>query len=55
MPQAQMAGMQRPVPGNQHEQLFAKILEEMSKNQIPQGGWQPTMDIRERANYVMQL
>lgn len=55
MPQAQMAGMQRPNPGNQNEQIFAKVLDDMRKNPVPQGGWQPTMDIRERANYVMQL
>jgi len=48
-------GMQRPQPGNENDQIHAKIMEELRKMTIPQGGWQMTLDMRERANWIMQL
>lgn len=46
--------MQRPQPGNEEQQIFAKIVEELSRNR-PKQGWQATMDVRERAALVLQL
>lgn len=48
-------GMQRPQPGNENDQIHAKIMDELRKIAIPSGGWQMTMDFRERANWVMQM
>lgn len=48
-------GMQRPQPGNENDQIHGKIMEELRKMTMPQGGWQITLDLRERANWIMQL
>lgn len=57
MPQGQMPmnHMQRPQPGNNSEQIYGKILEEISKNSTSFTGWQATLDIRERAAKVMEM
>ncbi|KAG8632150.1 hypothetical protein KVT40_001290 [Elsinoe batatas] len=57
MPQAQMQmnHMQRPQPGNNNEQIFAKILEQVSQNSANITGWQATLDPRERAAKIMEL
>lgn len=47
--------MQRPQPGNEQEQIHAAIMEKLRTMPIPQGGWQQTLDMRERAGCVMQL
>ncbi|KAK6437209.1 hypothetical protein LTR95_006594 [Oleoguttula sp. CCFEE 5521] len=48
--------MQQPQPGNQQQQLYAKILHDL-KIGLPefQGSWQSTFDIAQRANRTMQL
>ncbi|KAL1302056.1 hypothetical protein AAFC00_002501 [Neodothiora populina] len=48
-------GMQRPQPGNENDQIHAKIMEELRKVPLPNGTWHITMDYRERANWIMQL
>ncbi|KAF4552982.1 Hypothetical protein D9617_8g049950 [Elsinoe fawcettii] len=57
IPQAQMPmnHMQRPQPGNNNEQIFAKILEQIQQSSVNISGWQATLDIRERAAKVMEL
>ena len=55
MPMGMPQGMQRPQPGDEREQIGARILEELRKNPIPPGGWQQTINPRERANLILQL
>ncbi|OQO03193.1 hypothetical protein B0A48_11448 [Cryoendolithus antarcticus] len=51
-----MNTMQQPQPGNQQQQLYAKIMHDL-KIGLPefQGSWQSTFDIAQRANRTMQL
>lgn len=48
-------GMQRPQPGNEHDQMHAKIIEELRKMPVSQGTWQSIVDHRERAGWIMQM
>lgn len=48
-------GMQRPQPGNENDHMLVRIMEELRKMQIPQGTWHATIDVRERANYTLQM
>lgn len=47
--------MQRAQPGNENDQIHAKIVDELRKQLVNNGGWQGTLDVRERANYIMQM
>ena len=47
--------MQRPDPGNIDQQIHAKIMDDLRKSYVNNGGWQATVDLRERANWVMQM
>lgn len=51
-----MNTMQRPQAGNQTQQIFAKILQELQQS-LPmlQSGWQQTFDLKQRATMIMQL
>lgn len=52
--QPQQATMMRPQQSNHQQQLHALIIDNLRKNPPP-AGWQSTVDLRERANMVMQL
>ena len=45
---------QRPPPGNEHDQLLGRIIQELSKNVMP-GGWQAALELRTRAMCIMNL
>ena len=49
------AHMQRPQPGNEAQQIYQSIVEELRKNPTQAIGWQQTIEMRERANYIMQM
>lgn len=49
-------GMQRPQPGNQSQQMYANIAQELKKNMHKfVGGWQQSHPIGDRATRIMQL
>lgn len=52
--QSQQGSMMRPQPSNQNQQLHAMIVDHLRKNPLG-AGWQATVDLRERANMLMQL
>ena len=56
MPPQNGNGMQRPQPGNQGQQIHAKVLQELQST-LPQvgSGWQSTYDLKQRAAKIMQL
>lgn len=45
---------QRPPPGNEHDPLLGRIIQELSKNVMP-GGWQAGLELRTRAMCIMNL
>lgn len=46
--------MQRPQPGNEQQQIYAKVMEELIKSR-PNNGWQAIVSPNERAPLIMQL
>lgn len=55
MPPQNMNAMQRPQPGNQVQQLHARIIHDMQQQGPVGNGWQATFDNKQRAFKVMQV
>ncbi|KAK5165947.1 uncharacterized protein LTR77_008871 [Saxophila tyrrhenica] len=47
--------MQRPQRGNQMQQLYAKVLDDLKRQQPTPQGWQTTFDIGHRAAQIFQI